>query len=167
MILAGRRLHAALATWSDPRGWRAVARELLWGLPLIALLAFATGLAHFDPMPFGARWLGFFFGLMLVPVLGEELVFRALLVPRPEMPFPAWQAVPAVVLFVAWHPFQALTFGPAWSALFLEPRFLAIVAVLGVLLVRIYRVSGSIWPCVLVHWSVVAAWKLLFAGPIG
>lgn len=167
MILAGRRLHAALATWPDARGWKATGCALLWGFPLIALLAFATGLAHFDPMPLGARWLGFFFGLMLVPALGEELVFRALLVPRPGMPFPAWRAVLVVAAFVAWHPLQALTFGPPWSTLFLAPRFLALVAVLGALLVRIYRASGSIWPCVLVHWSVVAAWKLLFAGPIG
>ncbi|MBB4099653.1 CPBP family glutamic-type intramembrane protease [Sphingomonas kyeonggiensis] len=167
MIRAGRRLQAALATWPDTSGWKRIARELLWGLPLIGLLAFATGLARFDPMPFGTSWLGFFFGLMLVPALGEELLFRALIVPPPERPFPPWQAALAVGVFFLWHPFQALTFGPPWSAIFLDPRFLAIVAVLGALLVRIYRASGSIWPCVLIHWSVVAAWKLLFAGPIG
>jgi predicted Abi (CAAX) family protease len=167
VIRAGRRLQAALVTWPDAQGWMRIGRELLWVLPLVALLAFATGLARFEPMGFGTGWLGFFFGLMLVPALGEELVFRALLVPRPGMAFPAWQAVLVVALFVAWHPFQALTFGPPWSAIFLDPRFLVIVAVLGTLLVRIYRATGSIWPCVLIHWLVVAAWKLLFAGPIG
>lgn len=167
MIRAGRRLQAALVTWPDAPGWKRIARELLWGLSFIALLAFATGLARFDPMPFGAQWLGFFFGLMLVPALGEELVFRALLVPPPDRPFPPAQAALAVGAFLLWHPFQALTFGPPWSAIFLDPRFLVIVAVLGTLLVRVYRASGSIWPCVLIHWLVVAAWKLLFAGPIG
>jgi predicted Abi (CAAX) family protease len=164
---AGRRLHAALTTWPGARGWEAVARELLWGLPALALLAFATALAHFDPMAFGTRWLGFFFGLMLVPALGEELLFRALLIPRPDRPFPLWQAVFSVAAFVLWHPLQALTFGPPWSALFLEPRFLLLVAVLGALLVRLYRATGSIWPCVAVHWIVVAAWKLAFGGPPG
>jgi len=105
-------------------------RESLWGLPLVTLLAFASGLAGFDPMPPGGQWLSFF-GLMLVPALGEELVFRVLLVPPPDRPFPAWRAV------------------------------------LGILLVRLYRITGSIWPCVLIHWLVAAAWKLLFAGPIG
>lgn len=167
MIPAGRRLHAALTVWPDACGWKRIVRELLWGLPLIALLAFATGLAHFDPMPFDARWLGFFFGLMLVPALGEELVFRALLVPSPGRLFPAGQAVLAVGLFILWHPLQALSFGPPWSAIFLDPRFLTIVAGLGVLLVRLYRATGSVWPCVATHWLVVAAWKLLFAGPIG
>jgi uncharacterized protein len=167
VIRAGRRLHAALGTWPDARGWKAVAGHLLWGLPLMALLAFATGLARFDPMPFGGQWLAFFVGLMLVPALGEELLFRALLVPRPDRPFPAWHAVLAVAVFVAWHPFQALTFGPPGSVLFLDPRFLAIVTVLGALLVRLYRATGSIWPCIFVHWSVVAGWKLVFAGPIG
>ncbi|WHU01513.1 CPBP family glutamic-type intramembrane protease [Sphingomonas sp. NIBR02145] len=167
MIRAGRRLHAALVTWPDARGWRAVGRELLWGLPLIALLAFATGLAHFDPMPFGLPWLGVFFTLMLVPALGEELVFRGLIVPPPDRPFPLWQAALAVGMFVLWHPLQALTFGPPWSAIFLDSRFLMIVAVLGALLARLYRATGSIWPCVCTHWLIVAGWKLLFAGPIG
>lgn len=167
MIRVGRRLHAALVTWPDVRGWRASGRELLWGLPLIALLAFATGLAHLDPMPFGIRWLGFFFGLMLVPALGEELIFRALLVPPPDQPFPMWRAVLAIGAFVLWHPFQALSFGPPWSAIFLDWRFLMIVAALGILLVRLYRATGSIWPCVGTHWLIVAAWKLLFAGSIG
>lgn len=167
MIRLGRRLHAALVTWPDARGWRLARRALLWGLPLIALLAFATGLAHVDPMPLGPSWLGFFFGLMLVPALGEELVFRGLIVPPPDRPFPPWQAVLAVGTFVLWHPFQALTFGPPWSAIFLDGRFLTIVAVLGALLVRLYRATGSIWPCVGTHWLIVAAWKLLFAGPIG
>nr|WP_257215064.1 CPBP family glutamic-type intramembrane protease [Sphingomonas sp. R-74633] len=118
-------------------------------------------------MPFDVRWLGFFFGLMFVPALGEELVFRALLVPPPHQPFPAWQWALAIAIFVAWHPFQALTFGPPWSEIFLDWRFLTIAAALGALLVRLYRATGSIWPCVATHWLMVAAWKLLFAGPIG
>lgn len=105
MNTALRRLRAALVTRPVAPGGKRIARELLWGLPAIAVLAFATGLARFDPMPFE----------------------------------------------------------PRWSAIFLDPRFLVVVAVL----VRVYRASGSIWPCVLIHWSVVAAWKLLFAGPIG
>ncbi|NIJ65646.1 putative Abi (CAAX) family protease [Sphingomonas leidyi] len=167
MSRVGRRLRAALGTWPDAHGWRRVGFELLWGLPLVALLAFAAGLARFDPMAFGPQWLALFFGLMLVPALGEELAFRALLVPPPGRPFAPWQWAIAVGAFILWHPLQALIFGPPWSAIFLAPGFLAIVAVLGSLLVRLYRATGSIWPCVLVHWSVVAGWKLLFAGPIG
>lgn len=104
---------------------------------------------------------------MLVPVPGEELVFRALFVPLPDRPFAPWQWALAVGAFVLWHPLPALTYGPPWSATFLEPGFLAVVAVLGTLLVRLYRATGSIWPRVLVHWSVVAGWQLLFVGPIG
>lgn len=86
MNTALRRLRAALVTWPVAPGGKRIARELLWGLPAIAVLAFATGLARFDPMPFGPRWLGFLFGLMLVPALGEELLFRALIVPPPGRP---------------------------------------------------------------------------------
>ncbi|WP_164066911.1 CPBP family glutamic-type intramembrane protease, partial [Serratia marcescens] len=52
-----------------------------------------------------------FFGLMLVPVPGEELVFRALFVPLPDRPFAPWQWALAVSAFVLWHPLPALTYG--------------------------------------------------------
>lgn len=167
MTSAWRRIEAALRSWPDRRGWAATALALLWGLPSIAILAFAGGLARFDPVPFDGGWIRVFLLLMLVPALGEELLFRALPVPRPERPFAWWQAVLCVGAFVAWHPLQAVTFGPPWSALFLDPWFLAAVAVLGAMLVGIYRATGSIWPCVGAHWLAVAAWKLLFDGPFG
>ncbi len=166
-MVSWRRIEAALRSWPDRRGWIATVRELAWALPLIALIAFAAGLARFDPEPIDGHWWQVFLLLMLIPAFGEELLFRALLVPRPERPFPAWQALLCVAAFVAWHPLQAVTFGPPWKALFLDPRFLLAVAVLGAALVRVYRVTGSIWPGVAVHWAVVASWKLLFGGPLG
>lgn len=162
-----RRIEAALRSWPDRRGWIAAARECAWSLPLIAAITAMGGLLRFDPEPVDGHWLRVFFAVMLLPALAEELLFRALPVPRPERPFPAWQAVLCVGAFVAWHPFQAVTFGPPWSALFLDPWFLFAVAVLGAALVRIYRATGSIWPGVAVHWLVVASWKLLFGGPLG
>lgn len=167
MTWAGRRIAAALLTWPDRAGWMVVTRELAWSLPLIGLLGWLGGFARFEPLSFGAEWLRLFFLLMLVPALGEELLFRAVLVPRPGDPFPAWQAIAAVGAFVLWHPLQALGFGPPWSELFLHPWFLAAAALLGIALVRIYRATGSIWSCVAAHWLVVAGWKLLFGGPFG
>lgn len=101
--------------------------------------------------------------LFLMPALGEELLFRAALIPRDE-PSLGWQALSAM-LFVAWHPLQAVTVGPPWAGAFLNPWFLACVAVLGIGLGRIYAATWSVWPCVLVHWLVVLVWKAVLGGP--
>jgi len=69
-------------------------------------------------------------------------------------------------LFVAWHPVQALGFGPPWAAMFLEPAFLVAVSVLGILLAKLYLDTGSLWPPVVAHWLVVLIWKLVFGGPL-
>ncbi|MGH6613022.1 CPBP family glutamic-type intramembrane protease [Sphingomonas sp.] len=160
-----RRILAALRTWPDRAGWKMVFLAVSWGLPSIALIAWAGDLAHFAPIASAATWLQVGLFLIVIPSLGEEVVFRGLFLPPPGQKLPIWRAVLANALFVAWHPFQALTFGPPWSALFLDPWFLAAAAVLGVMLTRIYRATGSLWPCIGIHWLVVASWKLLFGGP--
>lgn len=101
--------------------------------------------------------------LLAAPALGEELLFRALLIPRDRPTF-GW-IVLSVLLFVAWHPFQVVTIGPPWSDLFLDPWFLALAAILGTALARIYAATRSLWPCVLVHWLVVFGWKAFLGGP--
>ena len=95
--------------------------------------------------------------------LGEELLFRGLVIPRSGSRA-GWIAL-SVILFVLWHPLQALTFGPPWAGAFLDPRFLAAVAILGTALARIYAVTGSLWPGVLAHWLVVLSWKTWLGGP--
>jgi predicted Abi (CAAX) family protease len=103
--------------------------------------------------------------LFVVPALAEELVFRAALVPRPSEPASAFRLAWPLAAFVLWHPLQAWTVGPPWSATFLQPWFLVAVAVLGATLTAVYRVTGSVWACAAVHWAAVAAWKLLLDGP--
>ena len=165
MSLAWRRIDAALRTWPDRAGWNFAIGAGLLGLAAIGLIAWAGGLAHFHPVPIGAAWLRIALVVFVLPALAEELIFRAMLVPRPDQEFPAWRAVAAIALFVGWHPFQALTFGPPWSAIFFTPSFLAAVFVLGGTLTAIYRKTGSIWPCVALHWLLVVSWKLFFGGP--
>ncbi|MEO7689415.1 MAG: CPBP family glutamic-type intramembrane protease [Sphingomonas sp.] len=165
MIPARRRIEAALRTWPDRAGWNFTIGAALPGLALIGLIAWAGGLARFHPLPVGMAWLRIASVVFVLPALAEELIFRALLVPRPDQEFPAWRAIATIALFVGWHPFQALTFGPPWSALFLTLPFLGAVVVLGATLTAIYRKTGSIWPCVAVHWLLVMSWKLLFGGP--
>lgn len=134
---------------------------------MIAAAAFATGLARIAPLPIGWAWIRYALSLLVVPSLGEEILFRGLLVPPAGQPMSPLAALVAVAAFVMWHPLQAVAFGPPWAATFLDPAFLVVVTVLGVTLVWMYRRSGSIWPGVILHWLVVAGWKLVCGGPIG
>ena len=97
----------------------------------------------------------------ITPILAATI--RGVLLPR-DGRTTIWLAL-SVLLFVLWHPLQAVTLGPPRAETFLDPWFLAAVAVLGTALARIYAATRSLWPCILTHWLVVLGWKALFAGP--
>jgi len=155
---------ASLRTWPDASGWRRTGIEMLWALPVMVGFAFLYDMTTPSrAAPSGVELLRLAAILLIAPAFGEELLFRAALIPR-ERPRIRWFVL-SVVLFVIWHPLQAVTFGPPWSAMFLDLGFLVAVAVLGTALARIYAATRSIWPCVLVHWAVVLSWKALLGGP--
>ncbi len=156
-------LAAGLRHVPGAAGWGRAGLELGWALPLMLLLAHLGGLIRLQSPPDATTALGLAATLFVAPALGEELLFRGLLVPR-DRPTIAAMAL-SVLLFVLWHPLQALTLGPPWAGAFLEPWFLATVAVLGAALARIYVATRSLWPCVVAHWLVVLGWKLLLGGP--
>lgn len=160
------RLRAALATPPSPAHLPAFAAEAACLVPLLLLLGFAGGLMRWEPQ-FDAQMLRVALIAIVAPALGEELLFRAAFLPRPRPgePLPFAPVAVSTSLFVLWHPLQAPLFGPAWRALMLDPWFLAAVAALGVASSRLYWKSGSIWPSVALHWSVVVAWKALLDGP--
>ncbi len=59
-----------------------------------------------------------------------------------------------------WHPLQHwLDVGPEGSAIFTTLPFFLTVITLAFALGLLREVSGSIWPPVLLHWTVVCAWK--------
>lgn len=103
---------------------------------------------------------------IVAPALGEELLFRAAILPRacPGEPLPLAPVAVSTLLFVLWHPLQAPLFGSARRALMLDPcswrRSQPWTGVEQALLK-----SGSIWPSVALHWSVLIIWKALLDGP--
>lgn len=105
---------------------------------------------------------------LVVPSLFEEIVFRVLLLPHPLEEFSlGWQVVNlivAVVLFVMSHVLVAWLFVTSARALFHDRTFLILCTVFGLLTSVIYLHTGSIWPCVVMHWVVVVAWKIWFEG---
>lgn len=95
----------------------------------------------------------------LIPALGEELVFRGW--QRKGLPV---AAVLSLVAFILWHPAQAWLNLPFGRPEFLDPRFLSLVAWLGLACTLSRIRSGSIWPAVIIHWGVVVVWKALYGG---
>ncbi len=139
--------------------------EAAWSLPVLLALVYAGGLAEFGWTDDTAMLARLAVVAILVPAFGEELLFRAILLPAPAASAPSWRYVVPVLLFVLWHPPQALLFGPDWDRVVLNPWFLAAVAVLGTALTRLYLATGSIWPCVMLHWATIIGWKALFGAP--
>ncbi len=148
-----------------PGTLRVLAVEAGWSLPLAAALCALGGLLHFGWTDQPALLLKLGLVAIFAPALGEELLFRVLVLPPPGEPGPPLRLLLSAGLFVLWHPPQALLFGPHWAQMVLDPFFLAAVFVLGLALARLYVRTGSIWPCVLLHWTAIMAWKALFGGP--
>jgi predicted Abi (CAAX) family protease len=95
----------------------------------------------------------------LIPVMGEELAFRGWL--RKGAPI---GAVISLLAYIAWHPLQTILQLPFGRPEFLDPRFLGLIAWLGLACTLSRIRSGSIWPAVIIHWGVVVVWKALYGG---
>jgi len=106
--------------------------------------------------------------LFVFPSLLEEAFFRGILVPRNILESGHVKATRSVAIstlvFVAWHPFNALMFNPTAIPLFLNPWFLLIVAAMGATCGYAYVVSRSIWVPVIIHWAAVTVWVLCLGG---
>jgi predicted Abi (CAAX) family protease len=124
--------------------WRQLAIEAAWSLPLAALLCAVGGLIDPGWTDRPGQLLRLALVTLVAPALGEELLFRVLLLPAPGTPASGRRLALSVLLFVLWHPPQALIFGPHWAVIVLNPGFLTAVAVLGLALGRLYLCTGLI-----------------------
>lgn len=108
--------------------------------------------------------------VFLSPGFTEEIFFRVLLLPHPsentswETQF--WMGLLSLTLFIVYHPLNAYTFFPAGRQVFLQPAFLLLATLLGILCTITYLASGSFWLPVFAHWLIVVVW-LLFLGGYG
>ncbi len=107
-------------------------------------------------------------GLLLMPALGEELLFRVALLPHPLEGVSlagavAWGAL-SVGLFVLYHPVAARCWYPPGRGVFRDARFLMQCALLGAACVLVYGATGSIWPPLLLHALAVTLWLWALGG---
>jgi uncharacterized protein len=165
MIAAGRHLGslaALLRAWPNLRGWATSAIILVGAAVPVFALGQRAGYLSWSPRPFDGQILAFVCTAFFIPALGEELLFRGLLIPARRS---IGMAMLSVLLFVLWHPLQTVTAGPSHSALFLQPWFLVATMILGVAFTAIRWVTSSLWPAIIGHWLVVVVWKTLLGGP--
>ncbi|MBD2654326.1 CPBP family intramembrane metalloprotease [Synechocystis sp. FACHB-383] len=106
--------------------------------------------------------------LFFLPALGEELVFRVMLLPYPTELNLFWPTLGAMalslVLFLIYHPLNALLFYPRGRNLFFQPIFLALTGLLGIVTTALYWYSGSLWLITIFHWLVVTVWLMALGG---
>ena len=164
--VVGTLLNRVLASLLPPFQPGDLARSLAV-LAVYAALALGLGFASgFLSLPWSWPPLGQALprlaGLLILPSIVEELLFRVLLIPHPVEGFPwrpqlAWIAL-SLGLFVLYHPLAARLWYPRARRLFDDPRFLVQATLLGVACSLAYVGSGSLWPPVLIHWLAVVIW---------
>ena len=108
------------------------------------------------------------FSAFFAPAFIEEVFFRVLLLPHPtEAIFPlSWVlwAIASLLLFLVYHPLNALWFYPAGNPLFFTPMFLGLAGLLGIACTVVYALTGSLWGMVVFHWLVVILWLFGLGG---
>ena len=162
---APHRLWRNLTTWPSVGGWWASMEFGGVALVVIAVIGFAAGdfrlgAVNLTGMPL--RLLG----VLLVPALGEEAVFRGLLLPDDSETRRPWVwLIGSTLAYGAWHVVEALTFLPKALPVFIRPDFLAITLVLGAACALMRWRTGSLWPPVILHWLAVTVWQTFLGGP--
>ena len=169
LALLLRRLSDAVLTAVPVSGW-AIALALLG---IYAALVLPAGIrsgflsSHPHPLAPGAL-LRLAAGLLLMPALGEELLFRVAVMPHPLeraglVDLLGWGLL-STGLFVLYHPLAGASWYPAGREVFRDPRFLVPCTLLGIACALAYGSSGSLWPAVLIHWVVVVLWLGVLGG---
>jgi predicted Abi (CAAX) family protease len=156
------RFRSAYATCPSASDWRFAAGQAAWLLPLLGLLGWLGGFASWKPA-LGSDSMKLLAIAFFLPVLAEESLFRVALIPPDRGAAKTGRAaIVSVLLFTFWHPLQNRLYWVPWADLADNPWFLAAVAALGAACARLWLRTGSIWPCVALHWIVVALWKTAF-----
>lgn len=144
--------------------------ELLAILAVISLtVGFLFRFIQFDVIKVTHQTLfSIIIGSLFTPAIAEELFFRVLLLPYPTenadtMTLWFWGSI-GLIIFIIYHPLNAVTFFPAGRKTFFHPIFLLLAAFLGVTCTISYWQSGSLWPPVVIHWIFVVTWLLLLGG---
>lgn len=169
ITVIAHRLGAAISNLPTLEAWLYAAGLLL----LYAIVALPIGfLGRFIQVEIvRASWqttIGIIVTSFLSPAITEEVFFRALFLPRTEENVSVsllwlWGGI-SLVIFIVYHPLNALSFFPRGLKTFFNAAFLILAALLGIVCSLAYIQSGSLWTPVVIHWLVVVVWLLFLGG---
>ena len=160
-----RETVSAIKYWPDGSQWIAALKVAVAAFAIMAAIGLLSGWLIWSPITDVSNLAKTALILFFVPAFLEEFIFRGLLMSWLAQLWPRWAAWISTLLFVAWHPFQAVTFGPPWADIFLSPSFIFATFILGIILSHIRIKSQSLWPVIIIHWFAVVIWKSLLGGP--
>ncbi|MDY6782617.1 MAG: CPBP family glutamic-type intramembrane protease [Cyanobacteriota bacterium] len=163
------RLLTAVTVFPTVQGWLWVVGITVIYSAIALPLGLASGFLAWELAIDNGKQLAIeAFYLFVTPALVEEVFFRVLLLPHPtEGIFPmSWAlwAIASLLLFLAYHPLNALWFYRLGNPLFFKPMFLVLAGLLGVACTVVYGLTGSLWGIVLIHWLVVGTWLFGLGG---
>ena len=158
---AARRVSSGLRRWPSFHEWALAASIALVFLTAASAIGFGSGLFRLAP-DIDADLLRIALIAILLPAIGEEIVFRGCLVSKNS----GWvRCAVALLAFVAWHPMNTHLFFPEAVSLFGDGRFLLTVGLLGFSCLFVWQRTQSLWPSVMLHWITVVLWKAFIEGP--
>ncbi|MGK7943718.1 MAG: CPBP family glutamic-type intramembrane protease, partial [Microcystaceae cyanobacterium] len=115
-----------------------------------------------------SRFIPGFLSTFFLPALFEELVIRVAWLPYPgeEVTWEIWNgwAVLGVIIFMLYHPLNAVTFYKRGYPTFLKPNFLFLAGLLGAACTAAYAFTGSLWTITVMHWLTVVVWLFFLGG---
>ena len=131
-----------------------------------SILGWRTGFLSWKPQPV-TTVVRVTIASLFAPAILEELFFRVVLLPYPsDVSFKSYllRSALSLLLFIIYHPLNALTFFPQGKQVFFDRIFLILAASLGIVCTVTYWQTGSIWLPVLIHWVTVAVWLSYLGG---
>ncbi|MEO1689929.1 MAG: CPBP family glutamic-type intramembrane protease [Cyanobacteria bacterium J06631_6] len=166
-LILGQRLGRAIATMPDLDHRNMLLMGLIY-IFLTLLLGLTTGFLRWNPIASGRVIFRVVTTSLFAPAIIEELCFRVLPVPYPateglSRSYLLWSGF-SLLLFVIYHPLNALTFFPQGKETFFDPIFLSLAGILGLTCAIAYQQTGSLWIPVAIHWLAVVFWLLCFDG---
>lgn len=169
MLIISDRIRIAVSTFPNAQSWL-YAAELLLIFTIIALpLGFWLKFLQVERIKISWQTtIGIIAASLLTPALTEEIFFRVLFLPQSPDTIAVtglwlWGCI-SLVLFIVYHPLNALSFFSRGRKTFFDIAFLLLAALLGIICSLAYIQSGSLWTPVVIHWLVVVVWLLLFGG---
>lgn len=152
---------------SPLRAWRVSLLAALLTFTVSLVVGFLTGLLEFNVLDSNVLWI-MPFVLFVFPSFLEESLFRGLLIPNDAQNRGRGYIISitlfSAIIFVIWHPLNALTINPGARVIFTDPFFLLIAFFLGIACAISYIYSRSLWSAVLIHWVTVVVWVIFLGG---